>query len=364
MGSEIQFSDFNFENSTISDFIDYLDFIEPERCYICINEDSKRLKKIFDYIQQEIDCGFYIFCKKSIGDSKLGLELLKNITFDKTIDIDDLYKKSFFSIYSGIYNFTENIHIKHIIIDKMEDINIIDKSIFINTGFNSLIICKNLESKNFKMNEFVFSKLISEDLFLDTIDINVNFVSIKKEKQLNDIENFISNRVVSDFNGMPMDIGKYLLNKKLFSIFIRNSAIYYDINKKIKLSNDLSTNVFSLLNELKKIDENKRSVQLRSTYINCFLISEFLEDKKIKFITKYNDRKLDSISEDNEIYTDWIGCYTNKKYYLCNITKQRIFEVNKSFIDIFEYIIKNKESDIANKEETILEAKELLNSVK
>lgn len=354
---DIEFSDFPFEKSTMSDLLDLLEFLTPEEIHIFTNKLSSRLQKILEYINNKLAIKFFVHTvDKHFFPFKI------EINNDK--DVSTLYNNSIFALKTGLYGFTENIHIKHIYIDDLNSINYLDDSIFLNSGINSLIIYEKGLCKDSTFKSHIFSKIIHEnDLF--NYQKNMKFETLTQPEVIQNIQNFVSCSKIQNKNGLLTDFYRYYIDKKLFSLFIKEKNIFYDIEQNIKLSTSLSTDIYSLLNEIKLIsiasDFNK---DVYLTYFNCNIVSYNLEDYNIEFITKHNNYRLEgNLNDQSNIFSEWLGLKQDENFYMFNLLKQRMFNVNEDFMKIFEFVIKEKESSLDFSEELINEAKGLLNGV-
>ncbi|EOT0258748.1 hypothetical protein [Staphylococcus aureus] len=354
---DLEFPDFLFEQSTMSDLLDLLEFLTPEEVHIFTNNLSPRLKKLLDYLQNKISIVLFTHL---INNHTLPFK----IEMKSDVDVSTLYNNSIFALKTGLYGLSDNVHLKHIYIDDLNSINYLDESIFLNSGLNSLIIYEKELCENYEFKPYIFSKILHKDNLLK-YKKNLKFTFLSNTEVIENIEYFISKGRLKSINSLVIDFYRIYIDRKLFSLFIKNNCIFYDYNKKELISKNISIDAYSLLNEVKLIPFPKSFIKdIYLAYFNCNIISYNLDDYQIDFITKYNDFHFESIMDDSPtIFNEWIGFKQDENYYLFNLLKQRIFNVNQDFIEIFEGIIKNRESSLNYSHELITEAKGLLNSV-
>lgn len=358
----VVFLDFKLESSTIEDFLDYLEFADLNKCYIVTNTYSLRLSNIVELIKEELEIDISIQIYNDIEDKKL-----KNITFDfpksSYITLQQRLNNSYVLYNSGFYTFSEKINIKHIFIDNLDDIKELDDSLLKNCSINSLIITTETDWKSL-YDKNVFSKIIYYKDLLQSSNINMLFESFTFDEVKKLLEIYINSGKIESHPHLIKDLGKFLKNKKIHSLFIKEGEIYFDSEFNMLLSKDLSSNIFEILNNLTTLTvfQDFPDSLIVDYYLGSMLkLSNENIQRNISKYTNYNI-KSDFTSDYNE-YNNWLGYVTQKKFYLYNKISNRTFEVNEKFMDIYEYLAKSDEVNLNTIDEKLLkEAKELLHN--
>lgn len=238
------FLDFDIESNTIEDFIDYLEFSDIDKLFIISNSYSTRLKNILDFIKEETGIVTSLQVIDNIKESNLKL-INFQLPREEELTLQQRLKNSYLSFNSGFYTTLEKVNIKHLYIEKMSDLKKIDKSILINCSINSLIITDEIDSTNTS-----FSKVISYDDFMQYSSEKFLFESLSYESIKETLKLYLNTGEISNYPYLVKDLGKYLKNKKINSLFFKEGKIYYDTDLTMILSNNSSKNTFELLNNL------------------------------------------------------------------------------------------------------------------
>lgn len=359
---EISYSDINLDNLTISDLCDYFEFTEPQKVTFITNQFSQRFLNIIEYIKKEL---FFDFEYDILNiEENNRLEFLGNIYFEDSINVESRLNNSYFAVHSGMYPYEENIHIKHILLDKTSSFENLDISILTNMSLNSLfIIEENDKSIKSSQQKNVFSKIISyEDFIKKCTNKKFNFELYSDSKLREEIEIFLNTGELTYNNNFPFDYGKKYPHTKIFSLFIQGKDIYYDFLKTIKIAEGANKSIYEIINELSSIELNKNlnfEINILNEFVNVKLLSNIFKNDLI-FITNSNKYKIES-NINSVKFKEWIGIIKGDKKYLLNKIQNRLFEVDENFICIFEYLVKNQENLLDGKYSELLpKAKELL----
>lgn len=351
-----------WENITISDFMDFIDFSDYKSFHIITNSDSQRLKNIITYIEKETNIEILIV---NVNNSKVNLyPYINPDDFKKNHEPNLLLANSYNALHTGFYPTYESVQIKHIFLN---DINIFEKldklsnSLLENLGFNSLIIIKAQEDLIDYTKKPYFSKIMSFEN-LKKYNKEVHFENINLTKLKSMVTDFIETGVIDYRKKILSDIGRYLSNKKLSGVFINKEGLYFDFSQNLKLTQNIDTDIYELINYL----NNQPTLKvLDDESLKIFFIMHTLVEahkEKLYFVSHFNKYKYAGISSDivNE-YSNWIGFASSSGAYLYNINTNRTFEVNKDTLILFEKVIKN--IDIDNTDQTLLyNLKENLNN--
>ncbi|MET2736119.1 hypothetical protein ABXT16_11430 [Staphylococcus epidermidis] len=355
----------DFDQNTLSDFIDILEFMECEYIYIFVNKPTDRLKNILKIINKDLDIEFIIYCtteQKYINSDKSYPHF--NLSYNSNIDLENRISNSNISIHTGLYSYPEKVHIKHILLDDIQNINALDKSIFLNCGLNSVIITNDYENEKIELNDYTFPKLMSFYEFENKLNSEINFLSLSKEQLVELIEKFQLYGLIKAKEQFH-DIGRMVTNPKLNTIFIKESAIYFDYSNKhmlLPIDNQKKVTVFEILNSINSIKDNfEISYEIATEFYLSYILSKNVPNIK-RFISKNTEYKLSVDTQQiTSIYENWIGFITKDSWFIFNKLSGKMFEVNELFLEIFEGLVKNKKSELSNiNSEIINEAEGLL----
>ena len=354
------FLDFDIESNTIEDFIDYLEFSDIDKLFIISNSYSTRLKNILDFIKEDTGIETSLQVIDNIKESNFKL-INFQLAREEELTLQQRLKNSYLSFNSGFYTTLEKVNIKHLYIEKMSDLKKIDKSILINCSINSLIITDEIDSTNTS-----FSKVISYDDFMQYSSDKFLFKSLSYESIKETLKLYLNTGEISNYPYLVKDLGKYLKNKKINSLFFKEGKIYYDTDLTMILSNNSSENTFELLNNLNDLPMFN---EFPDTLIFDFYLISMLKQSNSKIkrsvskFTTFNSEFV--LEEDYNEYDNWIGYVTDEEsYYLYNKLNNKTYMVNDKFMEINEYLIKSDQNKLNLIDKNILqEAKELLNDV-
>lgn len=360
----ITFLEPNLEHSTIEDFLDYLEFSDVDKCYIVTNTSSLRFSNIIKFIKRELEIDISIQISNDIEDEKL-----KDINFDFSkpacITLQQRLNNSYILYNSGFYTYSEKVHLKHIFIENLNDIKSLDNSLLRNFSMNSLIITNNLNSEIFSEN-ISFSKIIHYEDFFQKSNTNLLFENLSPNEIKDRLEKYINNGEIEGPPYLIRNLGKYLKNKKIHSLFIKKGKIYYDSEFNMLLSDNLSNNIFEILN-------NIAMLPVFSDFPDSLIVDYYLgsmlkqsNEKIERNISKFTNFNIQYNLNDNyNEYNNWLGYNIEEKFYLYNKIYNRTFEVNEKLIEIYEYLAKSDEEKLNSVDDKLLkEVKDLLENVK
>ncbi|MCO4349242.1 hypothetical protein [Staphylococcus agnetis] len=359
------FEQLDLENFTIEELMDYFNFSGVKKNIFIINTYSKRLLKIIDFINKNINIDIFIydngsreFLQKNIDIDFYSIKFV----FENKISISERLVNSYNAINSGIYDLKEFIHIKHIIVDNLDSINNLDETVIMNSGVNSLIIVENEPIK--QENTFTFSKIILKKDFLSRLNKHNNFVKVDIIKESEKIDTFRETGLLYPKEGLPKNINKYFSSKKVHSLFIKDNAIYFDSDYQILLTKNISANIYEIINQLSTLNFKE---YISDRFIRNYFIANAITNtykKPLEFITPLNTGKIPAINEEeiNSTYENFIGYKEDEdNFYIYNFIKNKTFKVPSELLTYYESIIKNRTSNLNQEKLTIV--KELLKNV-
>lgn len=348
--NKLCFEKYNLDKMTVNDFLDELEFSGYRDFIIIINELTIRMKNILSYIRDNLEINISVYNAKinSFFSNDTNVDLDYSFYFPEEGDIEHRLQNSYDCLYQGVYNYNENIHIKHIYIDDIKDLNKVHSSIFSNCSFNSLILSsKALRGEILELDSNIYSKIMGIEDFMSNIK-KTSFLDIKKEDVLEDIVRFSKEGTLENNHYLIRDFGKYFFEPRIYSLFIRNEKIYYDSQYSICLSEDINISVNELLHELNSL---KSKEDFNAFLINDYYLGHLLSfqyNKKIQIISKNTKRYLENYSNTTKtrIFNEWLVFIVDNQGYFLNKLTLRLFKVNEEFLKVFEYITKEEESYI------------------
>ncbi|TDM28773.1 hypothetical protein ETH98_08555 [Macrococcoides caseolyticum] len=347
----------NFDMLTFDDFNDSLEFADYDKLLIICNKSDNRFKGLINGVRECIDLDITVIS----NDERLFSGF--KFQFESVNDYKERLEGSNFAINSGFYPYNETIHIKHIVTDKLDSYFKLNKTVYLNTSINSLVLYKeNSSSSNSIKSNYFYPIFLSFSEFEKSIRYK-KFHKMSIENIENEIKNYQDKGIIDDKKLVISDFGRYRNSKKIFSLFIKNEKIYYDLQNKILLSEDLSTNIFEITNRLKQIEFlNEFSDDLITEYFISNGIA-MNQEGEVQFISPFTSYHHPCLTKPISTgYEGWIGFITNNGYFMFNKEKNKLFEVNKEFIDIFELLAKDLSDKYDNK--TLLkEAEGMLSNV-
>lgn len=364
---DIQYEKLNFDDMTIEDLIDHIDFSEHEFILFILDSYSKRFLNILEYISNILEKNLEVLFledNKTHPLDKNYREIKNCLNFANDINLTMRLNTSYHSIKSGFYNHQETIHIKHIIIDDLSKIVSLDNSIFLNLSINSLIIYKYSRENTEYIRQNTFSKLLSESQFNTKIQ-KFHYRKIELDTELERLRFFYEVGKITYLYGLPADLKRIFNNKNINSIFVKDDYIYLDSNYMYPISKNLLPTVYELISKYREL------IYIEEEYINLdFCIYYFVANKIVNkykedlfFFTPLNYGKYPPVSQRENIIPEYKYCIAfkniNSNYYIHNFYKGKTIKVTRTLFDKFELLIKDRISN----EESLREVKELLKNV-
>lgn len=340
---EITIENINFDNLTFEDFCDYMNFIDYDKLLIVCNIHDNRFNGMIVELKEHTNIKIIV----SSPDRNIFSDY--NFSFKDAYDYTERLESSEFAINTGFYPFKETIHIKHIIIDKLESYLKIDKTIRLNTSINSLLIYTSEISSDFIMNNNSFRPIIiSKKEFKNTVEYK-KFDSFNLYNSSKYIEDYHKNGITPNKKGFLLDCGRYRNKKNLYALFIENEKIYYDFQKYMLIASNLETNIYEIINNVKQL---KDSPNYSDSLITEFFISNSIASNQkgnIRFVSPFTSYKYPYLNAiQNTRYESWLGFINSEGYFLFNKKKNKLFKVNEDFMEIFELLLKGLQHQYSN----------------
>lgn len=337
---------FDFDNNSIEDFLDYIDFMNYSTyIFVCINT-SYRLQKIIDFLNkntrgtrikyQQLDD----FIKEHNARFEKDINQLLEKEKEKSNDVNLRFENGYKAYLTGMYpDSIPSGVIKHIFLEDISYFNKLDLSVLKSLSINSCIYINNDFEENIEI--FAIVKKIT-----DFNKIKKKFLS--REEIITSLKDFVSSGIVEFKESLILDYFNLLGMSKLHSLTISDGAIFLDCQKKIKLSNKVGVNKFNLQNIFsilgEKLTTSKELSAVAKVYPIFVAVNASFNAYPVKFITPFNRGKYLAKEMQNSDLANfsWFGFKKGKECFVFNLKNRRLFRVNNLFLDIFEGIIKNE----------------------
>lgn len=358
--------DYNLENSTYVEFIDYLEFQEYRKLYIVTTINSSRLHRFKNYIEEHCDMSIEIVILENLIDTYGDNNIYKTLNHYKKEIINDIKRNELhvfdglYSLISGIYPDVYNDYIKHLFIDNQSLINKIDKSIIDNMLINGCILVK--EDENLLVDKFpqIFVNYSKFDETLknsDSIDSDILKEKVKTFFEDGIIEPINSNNIIDYMS----ELDKCYITR----IFIHNDGIYCDVSRNKKLAEKLNTNYYNLKLRVSDISSsfNKINDQILKLFFVLNSLSNQLSNKKIFVTSPYNKGKFKEQYTYNKPF-DLIGIQDGDRYLCYSLKNSKIYETERDFNLILEAYYKDELENLPKEvKEKVKDFKEIIENV-
>ncbi|EGQ3409286.1 hypothetical protein M2L39_002488 [Staphylococcus pseudintermedius] len=298
----VTFDDFNIENYSIIDFLDYIEFNEYDSYVFISNKKSNRLEKIVEFLNSILD------------NTKVSVKFESNDAEIESINIHDRIHMGNYALITGIYPAINHSNvIKHVVLESNNSKNI-PKSVLLHCSWNT--VCLNGSDENTPLfinvnkNDYILDIYKEETIEMEISNIKYSFETFKKNATWNVKKFFIQ------------DIGRYFNNSGLHTLVFDELNIYGDLAKRINLSKNGNNIEFTdLLNQWSLREINSSDVYFVYFHHIFGAINRRISDN-CTFITPINMYKKNQISLKND-FPNWIGVINNDtdEFYLWNLLK-------------------------------------------
>ncbi|CEP43281.1 Uncharacterised protein [[Clostridium] sordellii] len=358
--------DYNLENSTYIDFIDYLEFQEYRKLYIVTTINSSRLHRFKNYIEEHCDMSIEIVILENLIDTDGDNNIYKTLNHYKKEIINDINKNEvhvfdgLYSLISGIYPDVYKEYIKHLFIDNQSLINKIDKSIIDNMLINGCIIVK--EDENLLVDKF-------PQIFVNYSKFNEalkNSNSIDSDSLKEKVKTFFEDGIIEPINSNNIvDYMSELDKCYITRIFIHNDGIYCDVSRKKKLTEKLNTSYYDLKLRVSdiSISFNKVNDQILKLFFVLNSLSNQLNNEKIFVTSPYNKGEFKEQYTYNKPF-DLIGIQDGDRYLCYSLKNSKIYETERDFNIILEAYYKDELENLPKEaKEKVKDFKEIIENV-
>lgn len=343
--SNIVYDFFDFDSHSFEDLTDYLEFMEFEKYIFIPLNNSKRLNRVKNYVQSLIDLSIEV---KTLEEVQILYPVLNNLNMDikkneryielSNIESTNAFENGYNAFKSGIYpNTIAKGLLKHIKTDNLELFEKDNRKIYLNCAINAAIYVEYGNPEVFESPLIIKNcEEISSEEF-ETLELNGISQSL---------EVFTESGKVNIYKNI-VDYGILMGLSKFNSLIFEKNNFYLDFSKTIKIGIS-GSNYKSLFNratlqlsEFKNFNKHTFSAKLKEIYPYLIHINKHYDN--LIFTTPYNKRKLHNIVNSSK-YLNWIGFNNDNENFVMNIGTQRLFRVNSTFLDNFEFVIKNQET--------------------
>lgn len=341
---------FDFNNNSILDFLEYLDFQDCEDyCFICLGNPN-RIIKLINHLNTLSEVNFYLYDSKLqqlMGYKELCLDAYQSIDFSslEAITENDFstyqLKNGRHALITGMYpaNLNKKL-IKHLYIDDMGLLDEISDTIFNNMGINSAIYCKEtMEGKNhsdlipfpiLSTNEIDLSISRKEYITITKTELDNILHSIKETSQVvneSQILGYIDYATIANIEGCNR-------------LFYSADGIYKDYLRTNRLSKQIELSyqeLMIILSNNKNVTSTKNPMILLYPLFLGLMCS--IKSKCSKFITPYTSFQFPY--QDNDSNFNLIGIKTEDSQMCYSVSTGQFFKVNEVFHLLLEAYLKD-----------------------
>ncbi|EHJ52975.1 hypothetical protein [Streptococcus macacae] len=342
------FDYFDFDNQSIDDFIDYLEFLEFEKYIFVALHEKNRLQRLADYLQENLECMINVVDFSALKEllsnqeiENLQAALEEDSFYQKTIALNtkDVFQNGFKAFRTGLYPHLTKGLLKHVSVDNLD--------CFLEKNQDLL--------RHFAINSAIYSDISSRENPLPVIIKSLSdfdtetFVKINAESLQRHMDHFVATGEIKIESNI-LDYGYLAGLAQFHSLIFENEQFYLDSAQRCPIGQS-GDGYYKLFNEasLKLSAQDKVTARDEVNYLFPILVSIHQVYRDVNFITPYNAYHLKSIEEKTQSL-NWIAFQNNTDSFVFNIQTGRLFKVNHLVIEKFEYIIKNKVSEPADQE--------------
>ncbi|MCU9600459.1 hypothetical protein [Pallidibacillus thermolactis] len=334
---------FDFDQSTLTDFIDYIEFQGYEQYVFFVIGEVNRTVRIASFLQDELD-----HIQFSVIDNQLqvlyGDPSVATLFKGKWIDrrqvrsqsnSTEYLKNGIMAMFTGFYpeNLNKNI-LKHLYIQNEEILEKISKDVFMNIAINSSIFVRSHQEKS--LNEFPFIMIEGESIEHHYLE---EFIQLDKNEVLSMLDEFKNSGVVRNPYSKKGIFDYSLLVERHTNnrLFFYEDGIYHDYGKKYLITQDLSSNYFNISSQslpaysaISNYDQVVKSI-----FPLMFHLTSYFQVPESKFITPYSRIHFDPITDQLKNLS-WVGIENEKGKYVFNLNNKKMYETEALFLEIME----------------------------
>lgn len=337
---------FDFNLNTADDFFIFLEFYKITEYFVVC--DGDRIHRFVRFLNSNYKISFHLFNTNldiQIGKKSLFATNFRNMFPNKMNNQKHLIpetssiKNELQLMLTGHYplNIKEN-RIKHLYFEKIELLEHIEKSILKNCIINAVIFFDNSMTD---ISSELFPIMINFQRMKDTIKL-INLISSNKQEILNVIKIFEASGEVLNpqhTNGM-IDFSSIMNIDRNHRLFFFEDGIYRDYYKNHLITKRFDEDFYELVNFLSYKNTNIITPVL-SVFPMVLNISAILKEKHMYMITPYNSYFLKECFSRHKNFS-LMGFVLNEEYYIYDIYNNKNYKVNKVFLLLLEFHLKEK----------------------
>ncbi len=341
---------FDFDQSTLTDFIDYIEFQGYEQYVFFVIGEVNRTVRIASLLQDELDHIHFSVIDNQLqvlyGDPSVAT-LFKGKWIDRRqvrsqSNSTEYLKNGIMAMFTGFYpeNLNKNI-LKHLYIQNEEILEKISKDVFMNIAINSSIFVRNssifVRSHQEKsLNELPFIMIEGESIEHHYLE---EFIQLDKNEVLSMLDEFKNSGVVRNPYSKKGIFDYSLLVERHTNnrLFFYEDGIYHDYGKKHLITQDLSSNYFNISSQslpaysaISNYDQVVKSI-----FPLMFHLTSYFQVPESKFITPYSRIHFDPITDQLKNLS-WVGIENEKGKYVFNLNNKKMYETEALFLEIME----------------------------
>ncbi len=341
---------FDFDQSTLTDFIDYIEFQGYEQYVFFVIGEVNRTVRIASLLQDELDHIHFSVIDNQLqvlyGDPSVAT-LFKGKWIDRRqvrsqSNSTEYLKNGIMAMFTGFYpeNLNKNI-LKHLYIQNEEILEKISKDVFMNIAINSSIFVRNssifVRSHQEKsLNELPFIMIEGESIEHHYLE---EFIQLDKNEVLSMLDEFKNSGVVRNPYSKKGIFDYSLLVERHTNnrLFFYEDGIYHDYGKKYLITQDLSSNYFNISSQslpaysaISNYDQVVKSI-----FPLMFHLTSYFQVPESKFITPYSRIHFDPITDQLKNLS-WVGIENEKGKYVFNLNNKKMYETEALFLEIME----------------------------
>ncbi|WP_155982642.1 hypothetical protein [Paucisalibacillus sp. EB02] len=336
----------DFNVNTPNDFYSFLEYLNvTDYVVIC---DGDRIHKFVDFLNSNYPIRFHSLnnnLELKTGHSTTLLKKNLQVLFPNKLDSYANFKKDTSPIKNELHlmltghyplNIKNNL-IKHLYVEKKELLSCIDNSILKNCAINAIIF---YDKSDMNISSNLFLIMVNFQKEKEKIE-SMNLIHMDKEEILEGIKSFQDSGKVLNHqitNGI-IDYSTIMNIERNNRLFYFEEGIYRDYGRKNRITTNFDEDFYVLVNFISYMKNNMITPAM-AIYPMVINISALLEKKQMYMVTPFNTFFSKSFLQKHKNF-NLIGLVIDDQYYLYNISINRNYKINKVFLLLLEYYLKN-----------------------
>ncbi|WP_156914211.1 hypothetical protein [Paucisalibacillus globulus] len=345
----IELIDFNV--NTPNDFYSFLEYLSvTEYVVIC---DGDRILKLVNFLNSNYPIRFNLYNNnlelKTGHSTNLLNNNLKELFPNKLDTLANLEKETspikneLHLMLTGNYplNIKNNL-IKHLFVEKTELLRCIDNSILKNCVINSIIF---YDKSNVNIASDLFPIMVNLQNEKETIE-SMNLIHMSKEEIMEGIKSFQSSGKVlnKQITQGIIDYSAIMNMERNNRLFYFEEGIYRDYGRKNLITTNFDEDFYEMVNTISYMKANMITPAM-AIYPMVINISALLERQQMYMVTPFNAFFSSSFTQKHKNF-NLIGLIIDDQYYLYHISQNKNYKVNKVYLLLLEFYLKNSMDSI------------------